>query len=112
MTTDTHSSQAGLASFRGHMPPTRITIYAAVIEWPSWMSDADPALILARSESERDKQIAEEIAETARALAEPDWRDAINANSNAEGGNWRDWLDPLDATSYGQPFVTTYEMEV
>lgn len=91
---------------------TPITIYAAVIEWPEGFEPADPTLILARSEADRDRQIAEEIAETARMLTASDWRDAIDANSTPEGDNWQDWLDPLEETSYGQPFVTTYTREV
>lgn len=89
-----------------------ITLHCAVIEWPSLLEPIDPALIVARTEAERDEQIADEIIETARALASAEWREAIDANSAAEGNNWADWLDPLAETSYGQPYVTTYEKEV
>ena len=83
-------------------------IFAAVIEWPELLSDAEPGLVLAHSVGERDEMIAAEIRETAGMLAEPDWRDAL---ADA-GDDWLDWMEPLELTSYGNPFVSTYEREV
>ena len=83
-----------------------MTIYAAVIEWPD---SAEPSLILAHSERERDAQIAAEIRSAAHDLLEPDWRNVVNVNP---GDNWQDWLDRLDSTAYGQPFVALYERDM
>ena len=27
-------------------------------------------------------------------------------------GNWQEWLDRLDSTAYGQPFVALYERDM
>lgn len=82
------------------------TLYAAVIEWPGLLSPA-PALILARSQGERDAAIYLEIQNTADQL--PEWRDAIAATGSS---NWRDWIEPLRNTVYGGPSVTEYERTV
>lgn len=83
-------------------------IFAAIVEWPEPLSSAEPGLILAHSVGERDEMIAAEIRDTADALTEPEWRDALTG----VGDDWLDWMEPLDLTSYGQPFVSTYEREV
>ena len=84
-------------------------IFAAVIEWPEPMSDSSPTLVLARSIEARSAEIADEIYETAEALTENDWRDAITATGSDD---WEQWLDPLELTPYGRPWITTYEREV
>lgn len=82
-------------------------IYAAVIEWPEDLADRDPALILARSINERAAGIAAEIQDTADAMTDPDWRDALAGTDASD-----DWPDEaLAATRYGSPFVTLYEEE-
>ncbi len=106
---NTHSSQAGLSSFRGHMPPPSVTIYAAVIEWPARLADAEPSLILARSEVERDAEICDEISETARMQSADTWTRAI---TKADSEDWQDWLEALDEHAGEQPFITTYTREV
>ncbi|WP_406245856.1 hypothetical protein ACI7YT_12510 [Microbacterium sp. M] len=105
-TPSTHQT-AGLPRVPEHALPAKI--YAAVIEWPEPLSDASPGLILARSESERDAAIYLEILETADALTEPDWREAIAATNSTD---WRDWIEPLELTPYGNPFITNYERTV
>lgn len=83
-------------------------IYAAVIEWPNYLADRWPALILSSSEAERDAGIAAEISETADVLTDPEWRDAI---AHTYSDDWHEWLDVLGETSYGEPFVTLYTRE-
>lgn len=102
MTTNTHSSQAGLASFRptlADLPrgehftgtPAPLTIYAAIIEWGD---EEAPSLFAARSEAAvlADVRIAtgEDLPE-ARTLAEYQ-----KAYHESDGGHW----------------MSIYEMEV
>lgn len=84
-------------------------IFAAVIEWPATLDSADPTLILSTSIEQRDAEVADEILETAEVLTEPDWLIQIQ---ESESNKWSDWLDALDATPYGRPWVTTYEKEI
>lgn len=86
-------------------PPARV-LYAAVIEWPIDLADVEPALILAGDEQERDREIAAEIRGLAADLVDPDWRDAIHST---DSDHWRDWIEPLEATRYGDPLVTLYQ---
>lgn len=84
-------------------------IFAAVIEWPEDLADRDPALILAHSINERAAGIAAEIRDTADAMTEPDWRDAL---VDMDGTEWADRADALENTSYGSPFISLYEKEL
>lgn len=93
----------------GPEPKPPVTVYAAVIEWPSALEPADPALILATTEAERSAEIIAEIRETADLLTGSDWRDALAGVDSAE---WSEYTDALDTTGYGAPFVSTYEREI
>lgn len=86
-----------------------VTIYAAVIEWPSNIAH-DPDLILARSMKERAAQVTAALRSMADALTYPQWRDALNAAS--PDAEWPDLLDALDQTPHGGPFITTHEKEI
>lgn len=88
---------------------TTITIYAAVIEWPGELADADTRLILAVDESDRDVQIAEELRDMAASLTDPQWRNAI---ANADGVPWLGLVEMLEETEYNSPFVSLYTQEV
>ena len=85
------------------------TIYAAVIEWPEPISDADPSLILATTEAERSAEIISDLRETGDLLTDPEWREALAGVDSAE---WSDYTEALENTRYGSPFVTTYEREI
>jgi len=91
MTTNTHSSQAGLSSFRGAPQLAPVTIYAAVIEWGD---EEAPSLYMARTEAAvlADVRIAtgEDFPE-ARTLGEYQ-----KAYHESDGGHW----------------MSIYEMEV
>lgn len=84
-------------------------VYAAVIEWPHDIADRDPALILARSLSERAAGIIAEIREVADLLTDPEWRGAL---ADIDSTEWPDWVDALELTRYGSPFVTEYERDI
>lgn len=93
----------------GPEPKPATTVYAAVIEWPEDLADRDPALILARSIDERAVGIAAEIQDTADAMTDPDWRDAL---VDLDGTEWANCADALENTVYGSPFITLYEKEL
>ena len=104
--TTTHRT---LADYYAGLPvqrPQLVTIYAAIIEWPSRLADAEPSLILARSEAERDEEIGEEIRGTAGMQSADTWTHAIDETGSED---WRDWLASLDEHAHDQPYVTTYE---
>lgn len=82
-------------------------VYAAVIEWPG--ESEDPTLVLASSQEARAAEIAAEIRETADMFTDSDWVDAIASTGTDE---WAEWLDALDATRHGRPWVSLYEREV
>lgn len=108
----THKTMADwFAGLPRQMPEAALplAVYAAVIEWPSYFADAESSLILARTEAERDEEIRQEILSTADALINTEWGQAIDAVTSED---WRDWLDALDETTIGQPFVSTYTREV
>lgn len=84
-------------------------IHAAIIEWPARFTDAEPSLILARTEQMRDEEIGSDILETAHMQSDDAWTAIIDSTGSED---WRVWLEALDEHAGEQPFVTTYEREV
>lgn len=110
MTESTHRTMADYYAGLPVQQPQPVTIYAAVIEWPSRMTDAEPSLILARSEAERDEKIAAEIRDMAKAQSAPGWS-SFSAGHLYYPRIMEAWIvgpsHPDD-----QPVITTYERTV
>ena len=86
-----------------------IILHCAVIEWGEAYDDAEPALVVARTQEGMFSQLRDEIEDMANTIADPEWRNVIAAaDESLPFWEWFEGFEDLNA----RPYVTAYTKEV